>query len=132
VRRRRLAPPLVDDPTDADISLVDFGFSVNGTFEPGETVTVANQGEQPHELVVYRLGDDVAFDEAAAALRDPTSGPPPFPSAGGVGALAPGAAVQLALPDEPGDYVVVCFVPDVAGDGEPHSAHGMVAELPLG
>ena len=125
------ARPPVDDPADADVSLVDFGFSVDGTFEPGDAVTVANDGEQAHELAIYRRGDDVTFEQAEAALRDPAAGPPPLEPAGGIGALAPGAAAQLTLPDEPGDYVLVCFIPEVAGDGRPHSAHGMVTELPL-
>jgi hypothetical protein len=28
----------------------------------------------------------------------------------------------------PGDYVLVCYVPD-AHDGKPHLAHGMIREL---
>ena len=28
----------------------------------------------------------------------------------------------------PGEYAMVCFVPD-AGDGRPHTAHGMVREF---
>jgi len=125
-------PPLVEDSADADISLVDFGFSIDATFAPGDTAVVANNGDQGHELAIYQLGNDVTFEEAEAALRDPTSGPPPLQPAGGTGLLAPRTAAEITLPDEPGEYVIVCFVPDVTGDRQPHSAHGMVAELTLG
>jgi uncharacterized cupredoxin-like copper-binding protein len=124
--------PVVDDPADADVNLVDFGFELNGDFEAGQTVTVANSGEQAHELAVYRLNDGVTADDAEAWLADPEAGgPPPFTPAGGIGALAPGGSAQLTLPDEAGDYLVVCFLPDVTGDAKPHHTHGMVTSMTL-
>jgi uncharacterized cupredoxin-like copper-binding protein len=124
--------PVVDEPDDADVTLVDFGFELNGDFEAGQTVTVGNGGEQAHELAVYQLNDGATADEAEAWLADPEAGgPPPFSPAGGIGALAPGGSAQLALPDEAGDYVAVCFLPDVTGDAKPHHTHGMVTSLTL-
>jgi uncharacterized cupredoxin-like copper-binding protein len=125
--------PVVDDPADADVTLVDFGFQLNGDFAPGQDITIGNSGEQAHELAIYRLSDGSSAEDAEAWLADPEAGgPPPFSPAGGIGALAPGGSAQLTLPEEPGDYVVVCFLPDVAGDAKPHHTHGMVAGLTLG
>jgi uncharacterized cupredoxin-like copper-binding protein len=124
--------PVVDEPADADVTLVDFGFELNGDFEAGQTVTVANGGEQAHELAVYRLNDGASAEDGEAWLADPEAGgPPPFSPAGGIGALAPGGSAQLTLPDEAGDYLVVCFLPDVAGDAKPHHTHGMVTSMTL-
>lgn len=124
--------PVVDDPADADVTLVDFGFELNGDFETGQTVTVGNAGEQAHELAIYQLNEGATADDAEAWLADPEAGgPPPFAPAGGIGAVAPGGSAELTLPDEAGDYVVVCFLPDVAGDAKPHHTHGMVSSLTL-
>lgn len=129
------AEPLVDDPQDADIVLVDFNFSADEEMPAGESVVVANDGGQGHEVVVYRLEDGATLDDVQAALAGPpdgpAAGPPPMTPATGLGLIAPGGSARMTLPDEPGDYVMICFVPDVAGDGAPHVTHGMIRELTL-
>ncbi|HEY8523891.1 MAG TPA: hypothetical protein VIL48_02935 [Acidimicrobiales bacterium] len=123
--------PVVDDPDDADVVLVDFGFSPSTDMAAGDTITVGNDGEQAHELVVYRLDEGVTAEQAREALADPASGPPPVTPAGGTGAIAPGGSVEMTLPDEPGEYLLICFLPDTAGDAQPHHAHGMASGLSL-
>jgi uncharacterized cupredoxin-like copper-binding protein len=110
---------------DHDVRLVDFGFVYEGTLSAGETIHVVNDGDQAHELVAYRLQDGATAEDVAAAMASPGSGPPP--ASAGVGMLDPGRAVDLALPDEPGEYVLFCMLPDVAGDALPHIAHGMLS-----
>lgn len=125
------AEPLVEDPQDADIVLVDFGFSADEEMPAGEPVVVANDGGQGHEVAVYRLEDGATLDDVQAALADPAAGPPPMTPTTGLGVIAPGGSAAMTMPDEPGEYVMICFLPDVAGDAAPHFTHGMIAELTL-
>jgi plastocyanin len=112
---------------DHEVRLVDFGFVYEGTLSAGETIHVVNEGDQAHELVAYRLDEGATADDFAAAMASPGSGPPPASGGVGIGMLDPGRAVDLALPDDPGEYVLFCMLPDVAGDALPHIAHGMLS-----
>jgi hypothetical protein len=44
---------------------------------------------------------------------------------GGVATLDPGLTAQFSADLTPGDYGMICFIPD-AKDGKPHLAHGMM------
>jgi len=117
---------------DHEVKLIDFGFDgAEGTFRGGETIHVVNAGHQAHEFVAYRLDEGASVEDFTAAMTD-DSGPPPAKPGTGLGALAPGRAADLTLPDEPGRYVLFCMLPDVAGDSLPHVAHGMVAGMDMG
>jgi hypothetical protein len=124
-----------DTPTgveaDAEVRLVDFGFVYEGPFSAGETIHVVNEGDQAHELVAYELNDGVSADEFAAAMESPTGPPPAIPGTG-IGMLAPGRSADLTLPDDTGEYVLFCMLPDVASDGAPHVRHGMLSQASVG
>src|SRR5262249_12795887 len=70
-----------------------------------------NNGKQAHEMAIYKLNNGATLQDLQAALADPSAGPPPATPAGGVAALAPGGSAELTLPDQPGDYVAICFIP---------------------
>jgi hypothetical protein len=42
--------------------------------------------------------------------------------------MAKGAAAYVTIDFTPGDYALVCFLPD-AKDGKPHFTHGMVKQI---
>jgi hypothetical protein len=52
-------------------------------------------------------------------------GPPPGSLRGGIVDLDPGAHAFFDLEIEPGDYALICFLPDTQ-DGKPHFVHGMM------
>lgn len=99
-------------------------------------VDFSNEGNEFHEMVVFRKGDDTteSFEEifameedAAMALVAEVGGTfaPPGESAGGLFDMS-----------EPGEYVAVCFIPvgstPEAGeevDGPPHFTQGMLSEF---
>lgn len=120
------------------VRMQDFAFE--GMPEAVETGTVAfnllNEGEELHELVVFRLKGDATlddildlpedasdddFEELAAAVR-------------GGGFAFPGDT-DLAFVNfkKPGRYVALCFIPvgttpeSEDGDGPPHFVEGMAA-----
>jgi uncharacterized cupredoxin-like copper-binding protein len=122
-------PDADTDADDADITLADFSFTLPESLPAGGTVTVVNEGEQIHEVAMLRPEAGLTQDDVAAALEQPPGPdtlPRPWRGAGGIGALSPGRSATFEVPDEPGDYVLVCEVPDITGDKRPHHTHGMI------
>lgn len=140
---------------ETKVTMVDFGFEG----QPAETSAgstlweVFNDGDQVHELQVFRLAPGVTFDAiaaefgvvpgaspsaspspmdmemaspAASPMASPEMAGPPFTGAGGAGPMSPGSTVWAVLDLEPGDYFSICFVPD-AESGAPHFMLGMIA-----
>ncbi len=120
-----------DDGTGADVTLLDFAFDVPGKLPAGDTLVVTNEGGQAHEVGIARLADGQTADEAIQAFLEPASGATPPELDSGLGLVAPGRTVRMVLPEEPGDYVFFCMVPDTVGDGKPHVMKGMVREVSL-
>lgn len=116
---------------DASLILKDFTFEDLDTLTAGpHTVSITNEGTQPHEAGIVRLSEGVTIDDLKKALSssEPPSGPPPFTSAGGIAAIAPNAKATLDVDLEPGNYAFLCFVPDPA-TGKAHAQLGMIAPL---
>jgi hypothetical protein len=108
--------------------LNDFSFNLTMPLRSGHhTIRVENGGLQPHEVAMIRLLPGKTVADAMAWTQDRRA-TPPFETAGGTVALSPGRENFMTLDLVPGDYVLVCFVPD-AHDGKPHLAHGMIREL---
>jgi hypothetical protein len=98
-------------------------------FKSGDpvAVTARNTGVQPHEIVMFKLDDDV---DLASALRsdEPPSGVEfiAFTSA------APGQEANFVTQGDldAGRYAMVCFLPDTADSaGASHFEKGMVLEF---
>jgi hypothetical protein len=112
--------------------LADFAFVLPDEIAAGpQTWLVENTGEQWHEMAIIKLGEGMSVDDVMAMImsEEEQSGPPPFE---GIAFLSPmGAGERLWVNwDLPaGEYTVICFLPDVAGDMAPHAAHGMVRTL---
>ena len=113
---------------DATITLFDYGYSESApiTRHTGE-VLVRNDGRQPHELELARLLPGKTMADLAKWAQKMDS-PPPAEFLGGVSPIAPGGVNSLELSLPPGQYAMLCFLPD-AKDHAPHIAHGMVKEF---
>lgn len=121
-----------------EVTAMDYGFDgIPAELSAGTYgVDFSNEGDEFHEMVVFRKGDDTteSFEEifameedAAMALVAEIGGTfaPPGQSAGGLFDMS-----------EPGEYVAVCFIPvgstPEAGeevDGPPHLTQGMISEF---
>jgi hypothetical protein len=104
------------------------------TFNPGHaltaghhTIRVENDGPQPHELVLIKLAPGKSVQDFGR-WAESMKGPPPAMPMGGVTILDKGAAGVFTVDLAPGDYGLICFVPD-AKDGKPHLAHGMLKQF---
>lgn len=120
-------PTVADaDAITVDVRLFDFGYTLSqSTFAAGDTVIfrALNEGEYPHEFVVFRLPTGVTME---AVRQGQFSADFQFI---GTASAAPGEpATDLVLVDlEPGTYAVVCFQDEP--EALPHVARGMIAEF---
>jgi hypothetical protein len=141
VAKGQLLPIEVTEPTEAagpfpeapeTVTLDDYEFEVPDGFTGEGSVAIENVGEQPHELAVYRAADGKTADDIITFLTaDPTTGetappgPPPMAGSTGIAATDPGTRNVVELDLTPGEYLFICFIPDVE-TGAPHFLSGMV------
>ncbi len=114
----------------ADVRMVlrDYAFDIAPEITAGRhTIEVENAAAQPHEAFVARLAPGKTPQDLLAWIER-QQGPPPALPLGGTSFLSQGESNQITADFEPGEYVLLCFVPD-AGDGRPHVAHGMVKQF---
>lgn len=116
------------EPPKADmtITMKDFQFThPMGEVKAGPQVwKVVNEGEQPHEMQLVKLADGKTVQDAAAWFAAP-QGPPPYQAVGGMQGLSKGGEGFISLDLTPGNYVMLCLVPDSAS-GKSHLELGMV------
>jgi hypothetical protein len=115
------------------LTLTDYSFQSSRPLTPGRhTILVENAGPQPHELVVLRLAPGKTVEDFATwATSGGMKGPPPAMPMGGVGVMEKGGNGVFSVDLPPGDYGLICFVPD-AKDGKLHLAHGMMKQIKVG
>lgn len=113
---------------DLQMELSDYAYRLSAPITAGtRTIRVTNAAQQSHEVLFVRLAPGRTAAEMAKFIERP-EGTPPGTIVGGTTGMARGAANQLTIDFEPGEYALLCFLPD-AGDGRPHVAHGMVQQL---
>ena len=121
--------PATPEPTgDMTVTAVDFAFTLpaGGQFTAGQhLIKFENKGTQPHEFELVRLGDGKTLDDLMK-WGQTFQGPLPGTSLGGAAPMVPGQVEYMPLDLTPGNYVVVCVVPDPTKRGMPHLAEGMM------
>jgi uncharacterized cupredoxin-like copper-binding protein len=114
---------------DATIRLVDYDFQISEPLTAGkQTILVENAGPQPHEVALLKLAPGKTIADFAAWDAGGMKGPPPAEPIGGIVALDKGARASFTADLTPGEYGLICFVPDTK-DGKPHLAHGMIKTI---
>lgn len=114
-----------------DIVGKDYSFDAPESIAGGLTqINFKNaSAQEDHVGELVRLNDGVTFDEFTTALAsvEAEADAEAFGTlAGGPGA-GPGGDSDLVLDLDPGQYVLLCFVPNP--EGVPHFALGMIQEL---
>jgi plastocyanin len=121
-------PNSVVGTADVTMTLRDYAFETTPEITAGKrTVEVVNAAAQPHEVVLMRLEPGKTPQDLLAWVQT-QQGPPPALPMGGTSFLSQGERNQITADFTPGEYVLLCFVPD-AGDGRPHVAHGLVRQF---
>jgi len=111
---------------DVTITTKDYAFEVSPAITAGtHTIRMVNNGPQLHEIAVMKLAPGATMAQAQAWMGSGMKGQPPIMPMGGIAGLSVGQAANFTATFAPGDYVLICFVPD-AKDGKPHVEHGMI------
>jgi hypothetical protein len=124
-------PAAAAPAADVKVDMKDYGYTFSTPLTAGHhTLSVTNSGTQAHEFELVKLDSGKTAQQLIGWIAKP-SGPPPGHAIGGVTGLAPGqAAVSFSADLTPGNYAVICFLPDV-NDGKPHFMHGMIHTLTI-
>lgn len=116
-----------------NVDLIDFQFTMPETIKAGaQTWQIENKGSQWHEMVVIKLNEGATVQDVLAVLmsEEPPEGPPPFEQVAFWEPMSAGERAWMDVDLPPGDYTVVCFLPDFASDPPAsHLEHGMVRTL---
>ena len=109
---------------DIVMKLVDYDFELSKPIPAGRhTIRIDNAGPQEHEVVIVKLDSGKeAMDFAKWAEK--MTGKPPGTLHGGSSGIMPGDKVFVEVDLAPGQYGLICFVPD-SKDGKMHADHGM-------
>ena len=108
---------------DNAIQLSDFMFSLANPITAGtHTFQVVTAPGQPHEVLVVRL-DSGKTGQDYVKWTKTMKGPAPGQAVGGTTAAGPGVVQVFTATFTPGDYLLICFVPDVK-NGKPHFMEG--------
>ncbi len=111
--------------------LADFAFILPDEIAAGpQTWQIENTGGQWHEMGIVKLAEGTSVDDLLAMLdQQEQDGPPPFEAVAFLSPIGAGQRAWMTWDLPAGEYTVICFLPDLAGDMSPHAAHGMVRTL---
>ena len=110
----------------------DFEFAAPDQIEGGlVTITLENQGKEPHMAQIARLAEGKTVADVQAAFAKGPEGEQELLSilevAGGPNTVDPGGHQEVTVKLAPGHYLLLCFV--TGADGVPHAAKGMIRPL---
>lgn len=123
----------------ASVNAVEYAYTVKGDLSSGNaSIEFTNDGKEPHEMLLLKIPDGIAVDEARDAIlaSDPENPDEGYEQIAFLGFAPPGDPTQVVnfaktLPN--GDYAFVCFVPVGGGDeGPPHLSEGMISAFTVG
>lgn len=121
----------VEPAPDITLTLSDYAFDLSQPITAGHhTILVKNAGPQDHEVVFFQLAPGKTAADILTFFDGGQKGLPPGKPIGGLTAIAAGLHGTIMLEFSPGDYALICFVPD-AQDGKPHAAHGMMQTITI-
>ena len=121
-----------ESPAQAQVlsfSAEEYAFNGPEEVEAGwQMVRLINHGHDVHQVQFLGLPPGKTVDDVKQALAGRL---PRLPNwlrrHGGVNSVAPGHEASVVIHLDPGNYVLLCGIPDATG--RPHATHGMVRSL---
>jgi hypothetical protein len=113
------------------------GWSGSATLPARGTMLFKNAATSPvlHMVEVQQVVEGTTVDEVLASFQGPgPSGPPSWALQGRMSTdvMSQGRAMTVDYDLPPGQYVVLCFMPDPKMHGMPHALMGMIEMIHLG
>ncbi len=121
-------PVAAEPEATVSMDMVEFGFELSGPITGGpQVIEATNAGAQEHEFLIVQLAPEATVEEFLEAVEsDPSQAPGVF--LGGLQAISPGGQGFVTIDFAPGNYALVCGVPDEA-TGAPHFALGRLHQF---
>lgn len=128
------SPNLADAPAPIDSAGINEAtfIATEYAYEGPESIpggwsrlTLNNQGQLSHDLILAKLDEGKTIDDVMAALE--AEGPPEWAQFYGSITAEPGQSESYVVELTPGNYVLLSF--GEAEDGPPDAAQGMIATL---
>ena len=112
------------------VTAVDYAFEGLPAQVPAGPVAFAftNEGEEAHELALFKVGEGVDLDALLASEREPTE--EEVMNVGRTFTEPGGAATYANTELEPGTYAAICFIP--SPEGKAHYELGMKTTFEVG
>jgi uncharacterized cupredoxin-like copper-binding protein len=118
-------------PNVVNITASEYKFEMPDQIPAGlTTFKLSDAGKELHHATLIKLDSGKTVNDLVTGMKNmkPGTHPPGWViPAGGPNAVAPGNSVGLTAVMEPGNYAVLCFIPD--SKGVPHFMHGMTKAL---
>jgi hypothetical protein len=127
--------PAAEPAATVTMTLRDYDFDLSTPLTAGShSIRVENSAAQPHEVILVKLDEGKTVQDMVDYIQGmeggAVAGPPPATPMGGMAALAQGAHAWFSATLTPGEWGLLCVVPD-AGDGRPHTVHGMARQFTI-
>lgn len=118
------------EPTaDITVTMSNYKWDFSTPLTSGKhTIKVVTAPGQPHEFTFFQLMPGKTAADVAKYFDGGMKGPPPAMPIGGVAGMTTGLTEYYTVDLKPGDYALVCFLPDEK-DGKPHFTHGMTQAI---
>jgi len=118
-------------PNVVNVTATEYKFEAPDQIPAGLTkFTMTDSGKEMHHVTLMKLDSGKTFNDLMTGLKNMKPGTPPpgwVIPAGGPNAAAPGSSSSLTMVMEPGNYALLCFIPDARG--VPHVMSGMAKGL---
>lgn len=116
---------------DIKVDLADFSFVAPTEIQTGrQTWRISNQGTQWHEMAIVKLAEGQTVESLMADIAaQGEGGPPQLDDVAFWSPISPGETAWVDWDLPPGTYTMLCFLPDLSGDGAPHATKGMVGQI---
>jgi hypothetical protein len=120
-------PKAVMPTAENAIQLSDFIFAIAYPITAGTHTfqVVTAPGTQPHEVLIVQLDSGRTGDDYIKWTQTNLKGPAPGHAIGGTAAAASGIVQVFTMTFEHGNYLLVCFVPDMK-TGKEHFMEGHI------
>jgi hypothetical protein len=118
---------------DITITLQDYAFALSTPITGGKHVlAVKTMPGQPHEVEIFKLAKGKTQADLLKWMGGKMDSPPPLDAVmAGVAATSTAQDVRFTADFTPGNYLMMCFLPDPK-DGKPHFSKGMVQAFTIG